>query len=469
MGVTPPMANLHGYGSDAVGNLVNHYTRHNGDPDQTKYRYANQNIHPESTEDNYALFERPDPAGYVRELMGRATVKPRVGGKKETNVLSDWVVTLPKNPALVGREREFFEQAYAFLCERVPEEMRLGAWVHMDENQPHMHFAFSPLLRTPAMTNDKSRPLLWTKKDEKRNPKHKAGTPKLDTKGTPRYERVQKTDERGNPVWNLSFGQSKVFTREKMQAFHEDLERAMERHFGFVVGIQLEDPGEKQLSKLEQKDYIAARRTLERQQSQIAENSERLEGLRRAEEAETEAIADLDRAIQQKELESAPETLGESVRALFKARSDGSREEVLGSEVERLRGRIGELEVANQRARERVAELDRGLPRLRERVRELEGAGARLARRVEYLRGGVSRARERFERLASRVSGCVEHVGERVASLLRSLGVEAYGGARDGGGYSLGSELRDMRAANRQLGRESASRGWDSRGARGAR
>lgn len=408
------MANLHGYGSDAVGNLVNHYTRHNGDPEQTKYRYANQNIHPERTKDNYALFERPDPAGYVRELMGRATVKPKVGGKKETNVLSDWVVTLPKNPALEGREREFFEQAYAFLCERVPEEMRLGAWVHMDENQPHMHFAFSPLLKTPAMTNDKSRPLLWTKRDEKRNPKHKAGTPKLDTKGTPRYERVQKTDEHGNPVWNLSFGQSKVFTREQMKTFHADLEKAMEKHFGFVVGIQLEDPGEKQLSKLEQKDYIAAKRTLERQQSQIAEAEERLEGLQQRADAEAAAIGELDRRIAEAEaarMEPAGETVLESAGALFKARGDGEREKTLAGEVDGLRERVSELERANRAARGRVAELDRELPGLRERAARL---GERLAAACKRVAGFLEGVRFIPDELSVATQAIARRLGIRV-------------------------------------------------------
>lgn len=38
------MANLQGYGTNSVGNMLNHYTRHAGDPEQTKYRYANQDI-----------------------------------------------------------------------------------------------------------------------------------------------------------------------------------------------------------------------------------------------------------------------------------------------------------------------------------------------------------------------------------------------------------------------------------------
>lgn len=452
MGVTPPMANLHGFGSDAVGNLVNHYTRHHGDPDQTKYRYANQNIDPERTGKNYALFERPDPAGYVREQIARATVKPKAGGKKETNVLSDWVVTLPKNPALEGREREFFEQACAFLCERVPEEMRLGAWVHVDENQPHMHFAFCPLLRTPAMTNDKGRPLLWTERDEKRNPEHRAGTPKLDTKGTPRYERVQKVDERGNPVWNLSFGQSKVFTREQMKTFHADLERAMEEHFGFTVGIQLEDPGEKQLSKLEQKDYIAAKKTLARQETQIAENAARLEGLQQRESELAGEVEGLREQVAAAELEPPAQNLVQSAGTLWKARGDGGREKGLASEIDGLRSRISELEQENSDARGRVRELERGRDE--------------LAGRVEYLRGGLARARERFEELASRVRGCVENVGERVAKLLRSLGVDARAGRASDAGMSLAEQARAARESARAY---NAARGDVARGREGYR
>lgn len=450
------MANLHGFGSDAVGNLVNHYTRHNGDPDQTKYRYANQNIDKERTKYNYALYERPDPAGYVREQIARATVKPKAGGKKETNVLSDWVVTLPQNQKLKGREREFFEQAYAFLCERVPEEMRLGAWVHMDENQPHMHFAFCPILKTPAMTNDKSKPLVWKKKDEKKNPAHKAGTPKLDTKGTPRYERVQRRDEHGNLIWNISFGQSKVFTREKMKAFHPDLERAMEEHFGFVVGIQLEDPGEKQLSKLEQKDYIAAKRTLEKQSEQIEENTKRLELVRQREAEEAAAVAELERAIEQAEMEPAPEGIGESARALWTARGDGEREEVIGSEIEGLRGRISELEGECAELGEQAADLERGMPRLRERVREL---GARLDHARMAVRDAIAKLAEVPRGLSDAAREMARALGKRIAGERLDPARMAAEASRVASGVSLRSESATMRDASRKLERGSHVRG----------
>lgn len=256
------MANLQGYGTNSVGNMLNHYTRHAGDPEQTKYRYANQDIDQTRTHLNYAIFARDDPAAFVQSKIDEVDVKPK-GGDKATNVISDWVITLPKNPALIGREREFFQTAYDHMLKTVPEKLIVGAWVHMDENQPHMHFCFCPMVHTAVMTNDKSRPLLDAQ-----------GQVKRDKKGTPRYERVQVRDAAGKPVYRSSFGQTKVYTRARMKKFHPDLEKAMEGHFGFKVGIELEDKGEKLLSDLKQPDYIKAKETMSRQQSRIRRGSQ---------------------------------------------------------------------------------------------------------------------------------------------------------------------------------------------------
>lgn len=183
------MANLAGYDIASYGNMLNHYTRHTGDPDQAKYTYRNGGIDKRRTHLNYAIYEKSaDLAAEVRRAIDLSDVKPRTGAKA-TNVLSDLIVTLPRNERLEGREREFFEAVYRFIVENyVHERYVLGAWVHMDETQPHMHFAFVPLVNSVAMTNDKSQPLL-----------DKDGKPKLDGKGTPRYKRVPKLDESGKP------------------------------------------------------------------------------------------------------------------------------------------------------------------------------------------------------------------------------------------------------------------------------
>ena len=41
-----------------------------------------------------------------------------------------------------------FQASYDFLKKRYGMENVVSAWVHMDEKQPHMHFAFVPVVRT---------------------------------------------------------------------------------------------------------------------------------------------------------------------------------------------------------------------------------------------------------------------------------------------------------------------------------
>jgi hypothetical protein len=54
-----------------------------------------------------------------------------------------WIVTLPQG---FSRDREFFETAYDFLSERYGDKNVISAYVHMDENQPHIHFSFVPVV-----------------------------------------------------------------------------------------------------------------------------------------------------------------------------------------------------------------------------------------------------------------------------------------------------------------------------------
>lgn len=256
--------------------MVNHFTRHFGDPHQEKYRYGNQNIDASRTHLNYALFERDDPLAFIDSKIAELD-KPL---KRNANAMSVFVLTLTDDPRLAGREREYFETGCQFLCEQIGGEQNLvGAWVHCDESEkgrPHMHFAFCPMVETVVTTNDKTRPLRWTEADEKRNPAHRAGEVKRDKKGTVRYERVTVTDAEGNAVTKKSLAQSKMFDRAKLRNLHPALEAHMARHFGFEVGIQLADPGDKALSRLSFDEYVAAKATLEK----TAEEVERLEDKR---------------------------------------------------------------------------------------------------------------------------------------------------------------------------------------------
>lgn len=361
------MANLQGYGAAAVGNMLNHYTRHEGDPDQAKYRYANQNIDRTRTRLNYVVGkERKDPRAFVRRQIARADVKPR-DGENATNVISDWVITLPKNERLEGREREFFQVAYEHLTKRVPEWLVVGAYVHMDENQPHMHFCFVPLANTPVMTNDKAHPLL-----------NKDGSVKRDKKGTVRYKRVHVRDADGKPVYRTSFAQSKVFDRKAMREFHPALEKAMEEHFGFEVGVLLdeEQKAEKALSNVPQEDIDRARKAItepaEREAARIVE-----EARQKASEAAQKA-AEAEARLQS--LEGLADEQNERLERLRQA-ADGVERDVEG--LRPIAAEVRRFEVAGRREKGAIldsiaASCDGLARRFREAAERLERELARL-------------------------------------------------------------------------------------------
>lgn len=383
--------------------MLNHYTRHAGDPEQTKYRYANQDIDQTRTHLNYAIFARDDPAAFVQSKIDGVDVKPK-GGDKATNVISDWVITLPKNPALIGREREFFQTAYDHMLKTVPEKLIVGAWVHMDENQPHMHFCFCPVVHTAVMTNDKSRPLLDAQ-----------GQVKRDKKGTPRYERVQVRDAAGKPVYRSSFGQTKVYTRARMKKFHPDLEKAMEGHFGFKVGIELEDKGEKLLSDLKQPDYIKAKETMSRQQSRImaleakeVETRGKLGALTDEVEKKRSQSADIDLEIGGKtgELDDLRNEIEQKILDLAAAKAEceavSQRLESLRQREREVAGDVAELRpiAAEVRGWEAAGKAERGaiLDRIAAQCDGLAGrirtAAAGIQLKVEELRSRISRPLE---------------------------------------------------------------------------
>lgn len=383
------MANLQGYSSGGYEAMINHYTRHQGDPDQTKYIYrlkdkdaqGKSRIKPERTFLNYAIFERRDPKQFVADAMASVTV-PIKTGKKATNVMSDWVITLPKNELLEGREKEFFEQSFEFMKTKVPEDLILGGWVHMDEASPHMHFAFVPLVTTQAMTNDKSRPL-------------RDGQGKIlrDKKGTVRYERVPKLDAEGNPILRRSFGQSKIFDRRAMESFHPQLEKALSDHFGFKVGIELENEGEKLLSSLSQPEYIKAKQTLEKQQEEIAKGEERLELLQEAQSREERAIDEIDGRIGA--VEAGATSLGDLVGAAAESRKLEGQIEQLEGQVRWAEHGVGELGDKVERARSRVDGQLADLEGLKRDTRHCENeklAVDRETSRIERACGVLSRA-----------------------------------------------------------------------------
>lgn len=279
---------LQGFTVGQIGPIINHVTRHGADPDQSRYTYGNEAIDAARTADNYAISTTPDPAAFIAGRAESVDRKPR----KTSNLLSSIVVTLPKNALLEGREREFFGAVADLLSKRVGRENVIGGYVHMDESQPHMHFLFTPVVRTPVTENDKSRPLL-----------DKDGEQRRDRRGVPLWERRPKLGEDGQPVYKTAFAQSKMFDRDALDRLHPEMEEALRGRFGFRTGLRLDNQGERQLSRLDQNEYREAKARLAEQRAEIAEQ-------RAAVEEAREAVADAAEAV------TAAMAFAEKARAL---------------------------------------------------------------------------------------------------------------------------------------------------------
>lgn len=232
------------YSNSDAGRMLAHYERSIGERDHIDRDLPVYNLAPE---------HEGGSIGRYRELT-----KGLVIGSK-TKPLADLVVTMPKG--FRGSSAvAFFDAAYGFLRDRVGDGRVVSAYVHLDEPgaEPHMHFAFVPIVESEVMTNDKAHPLRWTAKDEEKNPAHRAGEVKRDSKGTVRYRRVPLVGEDGRPVVRRTATASKLFTKADMKRLHPEMERHLCAALGVErVGMLLdEDDMDRKWSELDHDDYV---------------------------------------------------------------------------------------------------------------------------------------------------------------------------------------------------------------------
>lgn len=134
------MANFAKYARGSVTSMTQHYERKKG-KDGEYLRFKNQEIDSERTHLNYNLAPERDQCKFITER----TESLKALKRKDVNVLGSWVVTVPQE-CPEEHQREFFEQCYSFLENKYGKANVVSAWVHMDENTPHMHFAFVPVV-----------------------------------------------------------------------------------------------------------------------------------------------------------------------------------------------------------------------------------------------------------------------------------------------------------------------------------
>lgn len=401
------------YSKGDAGKMLAHYDRSIGERDHIDRDGVVYNLAPE--------FE-----GGVQARFRTLCTGIEIGAK--TKPLADWVITKPEG--YHGDTRDFFKSVYDFMAEMVGEERIVCAYVHMDEPgaEPHMHFAFVPVVETAVMTNDKSQPLRWTKKDEEKNPAHKAGEVKKDSKGTDRYKRVPLLGEDGKPIMRRTATASKLFTKADMAEIHPAIEKHLCKALGVErVGMLLdekdrEQKAKKTLSKLDHEEYVAVTNEIERAGREVAELSERSECLRQEVE----------------ELEPLAVSFVESAGAVISHLGDGGKERGLAAEESELGSGIAELERRVQEARSRAGELERGNQRLGDRLRDVRGRHSRL--------------RERFEGLERRLEGVLvvmrsipDTLSEWAQDMARRLGKRVYSP------NSLSAMREQVESASKQL------------------
>ena len=123
--------------------------RHN---ERRNTNYSNKNIDKEKSYLNYSL--RSPQFTYEKEFE-RIRKEYNLKGQIKTvsNIVCEYIITSDKAFfETIGKDetRRYFETAYKFVCEYkdLGEQYILSAKVHMDEETPHMHLVFIPVIHT---------------------------------------------------------------------------------------------------------------------------------------------------------------------------------------------------------------------------------------------------------------------------------------------------------------------------------
>lgn len=137
------MAHFAKYAAAAAGHLLKHYERAK-DAKGEYIKFGNKNIDLTRTSENYNL--APERKGGQQAFIKQRLSEVKLQKRDDVKILCDWVVTLPKGDYTSAQERAFFAETYRFLSEKYGEKNVVSAFVHKDEEQPHMHFAFIPIV-----------------------------------------------------------------------------------------------------------------------------------------------------------------------------------------------------------------------------------------------------------------------------------------------------------------------------------
>ena len=123
--------------------------RHN---ERRNKNYSNKNIDKSKSHLNYSIKE---PTYSYEKEFDKIREKYNLKGQVKTvsNIVCEYIITSDKEFFESIGEKEtkrYFETAYKFVCEykNLGEQYILSAKVHLDEETPHLHLAFIPVIHT---------------------------------------------------------------------------------------------------------------------------------------------------------------------------------------------------------------------------------------------------------------------------------------------------------------------------------
>lgn len=130
--------------------------------ERTGATHSNESINPDLTRLNYNLWPPTDPDKLIldtetpgqssgryawRRLEKRLSEVSRLD-RDDVNVLCDWCIHLgPDVPPSYESYEAFFKACVRYICRLYGEENVVFAAVHMDEETPHIHIGFVPVVR----------------------------------------------------------------------------------------------------------------------------------------------------------------------------------------------------------------------------------------------------------------------------------------------------------------------------------
>ncbi|MEI3395075.1 MAG: MobV family relaxase [Clostridia bacterium] len=198
--------------------------RHN---ERKNKNYSNDNIDKERSYLNYSI---KSPKYRYDKEFDRLKEKYNLKGQIKTvsNIACEYIITSDKQFfEEIGKEetRRYFETAYKFVSEykNLGEQYIMSAKVHMDEETPHMHLIFLPVVHT--------------------------------------------TDKKGNNIDKLAcseFWKEKDSYRQLQNAFHKYM---VDHNFQLERGVAVEESGRKHLNLKEYKDITNFDKTKEKLQN----------------------------------------------------------------------------------------------------------------------------------------------------------------------------------------------------------